>query len=111
MKYQGDEWVKAAEVPTKTSQLENDNGFINEESVPTVYALPTEAQEGDLCLYISPNILTLSESGKRIYFDWEEFRKPVNEETSFLFETETIELENGVVRNKVSIWGGRRDSH
>lgn len=100
MKYQGDKWEEAVYVPTKTSQLENDNGFINEESVPTVYILPTEAQEGDLCLYISPNILTLSESGKRIYFDWEEFRKPVNERAYFLFE-----LEYGVTKNKVRITG------
>lgn len=113
MKYQGDEWVEAVEVPTKTSQLENDSGFINEESVPTVYTLPTEAQEGDLCFYISPNILTLLESGKRICFDWEAFRKPVNGETSFHFETETIELEGGLLKKKVSISGlkrGNRDS-
>lgn len=34
MKYQGGEWVEAVEVPTKTSELENDSGFITAEDIP-----------------------------------------------------------------------------
>lgn len=44
--------------------------------VPAVHTLPTDATDGDMCLYSPMNIM---ESGKRIYFDWEEFAKPVEE--------------------------------
>ena len=49
------------------------------------YELPEAAKEGDLFLYAKPNTLTLADSGKRIYFDWEEFRQPVSEEESTTF--------------------------
>lgn len=48
-------------------------------SIPTVYELPTDAKDGDMCLYAPQNTLTLEDSGKRIYFDWEEFAKLVDE--------------------------------
>lgn len=44
--------------------------------VPAVSILPTDAKDGDMCLYAPQNTLTLADSGKRIYFNWEEFRKP-----------------------------------
>ena len=44
------------------------------------YKLPENAKEGDLFLYAPQNTLTLADSGKRIYFDWEEFAKPVGED-------------------------------
>lgn len=47
-----------------------------EGDIPAVHTLPTEATDGDMCLYSPANII---ESGKRIYFDWEEFRKPVDD--------------------------------
>ena len=36
------------------------------------YELPENAKEGDLFLYAPINTLTLADSGKRIYFDWED---------------------------------------
>jgi hypothetical protein len=77
MKYQGGEWVEAIKRPTKTSQLENDSGFITEGGVPAVHTLPTDAEDGDMCLYAPQNIITLADSGKKICFDWEEFAKPL----------------------------------
>ncbi len=49
--------------------------FENESCIPAVHTLPTDAADGDMCLYSPMNIM---ESGKRIYFDWEEFAKPVD---------------------------------
>ena len=45
--------------------------------VPAVHHLPIEAKDGDLCLYAPMNILTLKDSGKRIYFDWEIFSNTI----------------------------------
>lgn len=84
MKYQGNEWVEVVKVPTKTSELENDSGFVTEGGVPAVHTLPTDAKDGDMCLYAPQNIFTLADSGKRIYFDWEEFAKPVGEDETSL---------------------------
>ena len=47
------------------------------EEIPAVHFLPTDAKDGDVCLYAPMNTVTLSDSGKRIYFDWEEFSKPL----------------------------------
>lgn len=60
------------------------------------YKLPENAKEGDLFLYAPMNTLTLADSGKRIYFDWEEFRKPVSEEdyTRFFITCLNKNLEN-----------------
>jgi hypothetical protein len=71
MKYQGGEWVEAVKVPTKTSELENDSGFLTEERIPSVHILPENAKDGDLCLYAPANTITIEDSGKRVYFDWE----------------------------------------
>ena len=43
------------------------------------YTLPKTAKEGDLCLYAPQNTITLADSEKRIYFDWNEFSKPVED--------------------------------
>lgn len=48
--------------------------------VPAVHTLPIDAKDGDMCLYAPMNTLTLEDSGKRIYFDWEEFAKPLDVE-------------------------------
>ena len=47
---------------------------------PAVHILPANAKDGDLCLYAPMNTITLADSGKRIYFDWEEFVKPIESE-------------------------------
>ncbi len=44
--------------------------------ISTVRILPTEATEGDMCLYSPANTITPEMSGKRIYFDWDEFSRP-----------------------------------
>lgn len=44
--------------------------------VPAVHTLPTDAKDGDMCLYAPQNSLTLTDSGKRIYIDWEKFKEP-----------------------------------
>lgn len=57
----------------------------SDDEIPAVYTLPENAKEGDLCLYAKPNTFTLANSGKRIYFDWNEFSKPVSEENTTIF--------------------------
>ncbi len=59
------------------------DGGVN--GIPVVHTLPTDATDGDMCLYSPANTIELADSGKRIYFDWEEFAKPVSteEETHF----------------------------
>lgn len=42
--------------------------------IPAVHTLPTDAKDGDMCLYSPMNVF---ESGKRIYFDWHEFAQSV----------------------------------
>lgn len=46
--------------------------------IPAVHTLPSEAADGDMCLYSPANVIEPCDSGKRIYFDWEEFAKPVS---------------------------------
>lgn len=46
--------------------------------IAVVHELPIEANDGDICLYSPANIITLADSGKKIYFDWEEFAKPLS---------------------------------
>lgn len=66
--------------------------------VPAVHTLPTNAKEGDMCLYAPQNILP--ECGRRIYVDWEKFKEPVSEENFSDFGitaynsqgTETLEI-------------------
>lgn len=60
--------------------------------VPAVHILPTDAKDGDMCLYAPQNTLTLADSGKKIYFDWEEFRKPVD-------ESDTTEIYTHIFKN------------
>lgn len=48
----------------------------SEGGIPAVHELPIDAKEGDLCLYAPMNSLTLTDSGKRIYIDWEKFKEP-----------------------------------
>ncbi len=65
------------------------------------HELPENAKEGDLFLYAPQNTLTLADSGKRIYFDWEEFKEPVsNGETSYSFTSynETLPFSFSVFR-------------
>lgn len=54
--------------------------------IPVVHELPTDAQDGDICLYSPANTIELCDSGKRIYFDWEEFAKPVGDDEATLLE-------------------------
>ncbi len=59
------------------------NGWYEYTSAATVdvsigygYELPKVAKEGDLFLLAPQNTLTLADSGKKIYIDWEKFRQP-----------------------------------
>lgn len=65
--------------------------------VPAVHELPTDAKDGDMCLYAPMNTITLEDSGKRIYFDWEEFAK--------LIDSEGL-LYAGAITNNINSWGG-----
>ena len=66
------------------------------------HTLPQKAKEGDLCLYAKPNILTLADSGNKIYFDWNEFSRPVDEgdETELMAQVIKIngDEENTLIR-------------
>jgi hypothetical protein len=100
-----DEKIK---VPTKTSELENDSGFLTEECIPVVYTLPSVAKDGDMCLYAPMNTITLEDSGKRIYFDWEEFSKPVDGDYNisnigYLTSGELVEITGNRCFNDCSI--------
>lgn len=48
--------------------------------IPVVHELLVDAKDGDMCLYAPINTITLADSGKKIYFDWKEFAKPVDSE-------------------------------
>lgn len=69
-------------IPTKTSELINDSGFVTESGMRPVYELPANAKDGDTCLYFPTNVITLNDSGKRIYFDWEEITKVTEQHAS-----------------------------
>ena len=60
--------------------------------IPAVHELPTGASDGDMCLYSPMNVI---ESGKRIYFDWAEFAKPVDEQgyTMLWFDAKADDVE------------------
>lgn len=62
------------------------------------HTLPENAKEGDLCLYAKPNTLTLAESGKKIYFDWNEFSRPVDEDNETELMAQAIKI-NGDEEN------------
>lgn len=99
MKYQGGEWTvissdgnglteeqTVAIIENTAARHEHNNKDVLdtitsqmlENRIPTVYTLPENAKSGDLCLYTPANIITSENSGKRIYFDWEEFRNPLD---------------------------------
>ena len=72
------------------------------------YEFPENAKDGGLFLYAQPNTLTLADSCKRIYFDWNEFSKPVSEENITSFN---VYCNNGVLEgngdrnpNGCNIW-------
>ena len=44
--------------------------------ISIVHELPKNAINGDMCLYSPANTITPEMSGKRIYFDWDEFSRP-----------------------------------
>ena len=80
---------------TKADYIKNKPTILTEEDVmalipsgsggiPVVHELPTDAKDGDMYLYIPQNTLT-SASGKRIYFDWEELLKPIDDSESTYF--------------------------
>lgn len=72
------------------------------EEVPAVYELPTNAKDGDVCLYAPKNNF-ISVGGNRVYFDWEELVKSIDdsEDTDFnLIIYDTIN-ENEIVAEAV----------
>lgn len=106
---------------TKADYIKNKPTILTEEDVveliasggiPVVYILSADAKDGDLCLYAPQNTLTLADSEKRIYFDWDEFSKPVeegnNSQINCLLASEydgvndATNLEIGIVRDTSS---------
>lgn len=72
------------------------------EEIPAVYELPTNAKDGDVCLYAPKNNF-ISVGGNRVYFDWEELVKSIDdsEDTDFnLIIYDTIN-ENEIVAEAV----------
>ena len=59
--------------------------------IPAVHTLPTNSKDGDLILYAPINTLT-STGGKRVYFDWAELLKPIDdsEDTTFNFAASDV---------------------
>jgi hypothetical protein len=74
-----------------------DSNHEHENGVHAVHTLPTDAKDGDMCLYAPQNTLTLEDSGKKIYFDWEEFSKPVEEEDNTDLDLYYTYLEDCVI--------------
>ena len=79
--------------------------FENDSCIPAVHTLPTDAKDGDMCLYSPANII---ESGKRIYFDWEEFAKPVEEQE---FTQLTYNAFANDISNEIEIMAHRNDQY
>lgn len=72
------------------------------EEIPAVYELPTNAKDGDVCLYAPKNNF-ISVGGNRVYFDWEELVKSIDdsENTDFnLIIYDTIN-ENEIVAEAI----------
>lgn len=77
------EAVKLKHTHENQSILDQITAEVLREEVPHTYVLPETAKDGDLCLCAPTNTLTIKD--RKIYFDWEEFRKPYisnNEEYS-----------------------------
>jgi hypothetical protein len=83
-----------------------DSNHEHENGVPAVHTLPTNAKDGDMCLYAPQNTFTFEDSGKRIYFDWEEFRKPVSEDEWTSFGVACYNHSTDVVSLEMSLYRG-----
>lgn len=87
-----------------------DKGEPGEGGVPAVHIFPTDSKDGDMCLYAPQNTLTLADSGKRIYFDWEDFARPVDENDAIEFFAQIIK-NNGEQNTTIELHKTSEESH